>query len=628
MKRFGLEMVMHQLDSKFGEDLENEIRYIRQNDILKLKNTKLPEIVKEHTGLKVNFDSFEGDGAFVMMPDFNRNHVLHDDLRINHFTEEDSKKFFSEKGFIEGIVNLQTGRVYGDFTKVSSDLYLGSTLLNGKSNYTVREAVAILLHEIGHIFTYLELVGRVVRTNWIMEETLLKLKDAKTIEQRTVILKDVEKATKTTIAKRDEIASNARTDEAYSVIVLSKCAEQYKRELDIDIYDSRQWEQLADQYSARYGYAKDLATGLDKLYRDYGHMQYDSTIMHMFCQSLNIGLWGIIATVTVAGGPLVVTLIVTLGLMALGNPVASEYDPPKERFIKLKQSLIDGLKNPKLTKVQKIKYLEDYEVVVNTLEKLNENNNSWIYAVYTFTPWGRRDKAQVKRFQEIEGLNNNDLFAVHSLLGLESTGSRLDHYEPVDLNHIRITGVEALNTGKGFSDDYINKMLQKYHISTSLITKEVYHLSKDKNLKTLTPLVPKDTGGKGESLENTEIPRACFSDSIDGCLLALGIKDKDFKDNKSMTWYMYTPTDKFKGVTNDEVNKSKQVFDSKVTKELWAVEKTPVSHIGEVEVFFDVIDEIKYKPLVPDGKKIDLTKFHDDGFLRSYLRKHKVSRHN
>ena len=36
MKRFGLEMVMHQLDSKFGEDLENEIRYIRQNDILKL----------------------------------------------------------------------------------------------------------------------------------------------------------------------------------------------------------------------------------------------------------------------------------------------------------------------------------------------------------------------------------------------------------------------------------------------------------------------------------------------------------------------------------------------------------------------------------------------------------------
>lgn len=99
----------------------------------------------------------------------------------------------------------------------------------------------------------------------------------------------------------------------------------------------------------------------------------------------------------------------------------------------------------------------------------------------------------------------------------------------------------------------------------------LYHLSRYKNLKILTPKVPETAIS---IYENITIQRVCFSDSIEGCLSAL--QDSPEK------YYVY--------ILDQEIEKNdlyyptvNEVRDAKYTHEVWILKEVKVKCIGIIQ---------------------------------------------
>lgn len=99
----------------------------------------------------------------------------------------------------------------------------------------------------------------------------------------------------------------------------------------------------------------------------------------------------------------------------------------------------------------------------------------------------------------------------------------------------------------------------------------IYHLSKDKNLKVLTPKIPECAVAINEDVKTK---RVCFSDFIEGCLSSL----QDLPNK----YYVYVPDQDLKEAdlhypTVDEVR------DAKRNHEVWIMKEVKVKCIGIIQ---------------------------------------------
>lgn len=119
----------------------------------------------------------------------------------------------------------------------------------------------------------------------------------------------------------------------------------------------------------------------------------------------------------------------------------------------------------------------------------------------------------------------------------------------------------------------------------------VFHVSHNKKIKLLKKRIPESIpiskNGLSYSKEDISIERVCFSLTIDGCLSAIcPIENKNL--------YVYIPIDgkiKFLKPT------IKQVFDSKVTKEVWLLNNVKVKCVGIIHAT-KLINKVKHKNYV------------------------------
>ena len=151
----------------------------------------------------------------------------------------------------------------------------------------------------------------------------------------------------------------------------------------------------------------------------------------------------------------------------------------------------------------------------------------------------------------------------------------------------------------------------------------LYHLSQHNNLKILKPTIPEAVLANKHSLENKHIPRVCFSNSIDGCLLGLQFRDADFKEAPNgILEYVYVAEERSLAdaiiINNDELIDYKLVFDAQITGEVWCLSNIRVKCIGTINVIsYDKKEpkEIKYRPLLTDRMSSDL-RWDEYGFYK------------
>lgn len=143
-----------------------------------------------------------------------------------------------------------------------------------------------------------------------------------------------------------------------------------------------------------------------------------------------------------------------------------------------------------------------------------------------------------------------------------------------------------------------------------------FHISQsDKHEgKVFTPRVPeyltKTKFGKDDPYyEDMEIPRVCFSPSIEGALHAI-TSPGDRIVTGGREYYVYIPEkpiNQYKRITNKELIDRKLVFDAKYTKECWITE--PVKLILYGTIMVDQVSDVKLKTSVTGDAKLSVASF-------------------
>lgn len=183
------------------------------------------------------------------------------------------------------------------------------------------------------------------------------------------------------------------------------------------------------------------------------------------------------------------------------------------------------------------------------------------------------------------------------------TSGDFDKYgKDVDLNKARGPIQESWNDMKRGVNPHSKTLW--FHISMS-----------DKHEgKVFTPRVPeyltKTKFGKDDPYyEDMEIPRVCFSPSIEGALHAI-TSPGDRIVMGGREYYVYIPEkpiDQYKRITNKELIDRKLVFDAKYTKECWITE--PVKLILYGTIMVDQVSNVKLKPSVTGDAKLSVASF-------------------
>jgi hypothetical protein len=146
-----------------------------------------------------------------------------------------------------------------------------------------------------------------------------------------------------------------------------------------------------------------------------------------------------------------------------------------------------------------------------------------------------------------------------------------------------------------------------------------FHVTADKNLdeKVLKPRIPtwvKDLKDPEKIMaetkrwENITTPRVCFSPSIEGCLNSImnihKITNKTFGAEQLYVFIPEKPIDQYQHKTNKEIIRDGDVFDAKVTGEVWITEPVKLKFYGTIQVD-QVKDNGKSYPIIGKNGKPD-----------------------
>lgn len=119
---------------------------------------------------------------------------------------------------------------------------------------------------------------------------------------------------------------------------------------------------------------------------------------------------------------------------------------------------------------------------------------------------------------------------------------------------------------------------------------KLYHLSSEKTkVKRLSPRVPSNYFTKN-GYEDNKTERVCFSNSINGALMALS------RNLKNEILYVYIPLNIDKKIIRNNQFVSRRVPDAKITGEVWVLEPVNCICIGSIQVIKDKGNEgIKFR---------------------------------
>lgn len=309
-----------------------------------------------------------------------------------------------------GSVNRANATVGGFFQKVPCTV--GITYGMAKADdFTNEEIVAALLHEVGHIFSYLETLAYTFSTCFTLFDTVKRLDKAKNTEEKVKIFKGVESATGVTISNQDMIAE-ASDNDTIAISIFSDIYEQTKSEFGASIYDMRSWESLSDQFSSRMGMTVPLATALDKIMRSSGDTSY-STKFQIW--SGTIIRWVVFVLAAMINPVLSIFIILEL-LVLLFNPFKIVYDKPGERLERLRQEILQQMKTKNIPAEQRLVLSHNLETIT-ALIKATDDKELYYEKVWLFFSSKSRDqKAKRVLLQDLQSVANNNLFAAANLL--------------------------------------------------------------------------------------------------------------------------------------------------------------------------------------------------------------------
>ncbi len=412
---FGLEAIAHQ-DTAFFKELAAAFRPICLNRLsasdLEMHSdvcAKVAFLLKKRTNITITLilGKDRGPNAWVFPPQITRNHALYQDWTKNYITNIDGLKHLNKATdkMLHGTLDHNKVLVSGIFAEISCPVTVTLGLLNMA---TAEEVAAIFLHEIGHIWSYFELLTLTAKTNLALRTVRQEFLNAPD-ETKIAIVRQSASALGFTDAEIDAIQKSKALDKIEVAVINSQVRASYS-ELGFSLYDQRGWEFASDQFSTRMGGGAHIVTGLDKMGRRYDDPVYQSLFAHVV--SNVCGIFGYLVLSVATFG------LVPLLSLLLGDPFCDGeiYDRPKERFTRVKHELIAYLRKTDADKARVAEVLNDLATIDKALSKMQDRYGVSHYVWAWLSPSGRRNRNNVAVQQALEVLANNELYVAAAQL--------------------------------------------------------------------------------------------------------------------------------------------------------------------------------------------------------------------
>jgi hypothetical protein len=421
-----MEAIRYQGNSGLFTELTLAIRQLQDSgdfSVEAVDRMKIPAIIYKYTRISTTFAvSTEAgtDNAFCIFPVVNVNSPLLADWRAQHpqwlsgqFVTLDKVMKYSDT--LRGQIDLSTGKVSGVFSKLIAHVAIGPGLLN-KTSFLAQETAALILHEVGHMFTYLEKLAGTVSINMAIATASAALANQKDPKIRLELVYEAQQALRIKLDDPQAMA-DVKEPEIFQALLLKSTVDTYTHSAgNAATYDLRSCEFLSDQFAARHGAGRYLAIGLDKIMRKYHKDAYrgNATFAMVEATKAAMTVLSLLLPMTALAGAL--NLAGVLLMLFAGDPEARIYDQPGERLGRIKNDLVQVLKDTSLKPSLRKTLVDDIEVIDALREQFKDHRTLFNHLWIALTSKRREQYSQLRLQQQLEGLINNDLFVQASKL--------------------------------------------------------------------------------------------------------------------------------------------------------------------------------------------------------------------
>ena len=377
---------------------------------------RLASIVKKHTGIEVETVEVYGDPddkgppmAGISFSLFEEPALQTLDLYLKKAVGKDRDNFTTA---YTGVVNREKSTVSGIFAETPVLLYMKANLVWNEF-YKPSEVAAVILHEIGHVFTSFEFlsegIGRSVFLANATEE-FFSIKDPKKREKYLIEISDEAPSVdeRTDLVVMADIGKNRLY---FQMVLEGSRLNKERAESSNALYAMRSSEQLADQFAVRHGAAKDLAIFMDKFDKKVGEVERRGRVNHLLIESsavLSAALTPLAGFIYIPAGLFLSAYSIVAAIQSSEGPL--EYDRPKERIEAFRNELISLAKQRDLSPQESKRLETEVDIIKNILEGYR-NNRGFVETFFNiFSPSRRKKLKTVELQKELEELANNELF--------------------------------------------------------------------------------------------------------------------------------------------------------------------------------------------------------------------------
>jgi hypothetical protein len=387
----------------------------------------LHEIAKKVTKMnfRFNFARLGGPNAFVIPPQADIASPMRPDeiaTKVKRFGRP-----VSEQELFKGTVDVKTGQVSGIYCEIPIDIFIATEFFTDRNmvGITGMHVAAIACHEMGHGFTYLRYLGRMVLSNVVVAEITRRQHEGADDKVLQEVVKVAEQKTGWRLRDLGEI--NGSTDPLLlQQVVMAGMVESIRSELGTKFYDLRAFEFSSDQFVARHGGAQYIVEALDYMYKSYPayFKEYRGRSANIMSSLMGYGTILMGGLLVVGGVVATLPIGIMLGLLAVLMPLFGKgddgiYDPIPQRYEAMRRELIASAKDAYLTVRQRQEILDQIQAIDDILAPIRNGVKGYfgpdvigeyIKGVFSGKP------AEQKFQRMLENLVNNRLFELSNQL--------------------------------------------------------------------------------------------------------------------------------------------------------------------------------------------------------------------
>jgi hypothetical protein len=387
----------------------------------------LHEIAKKVTKMnfRFNFARLGGPNAFVIPPQADIASPMRPDeiaTKVKRFGRP-----VSEQELFKGTVDVKTGQVSGIYCEIPIDIFIATEFFTDRNmvGITGMHVAAIASHEMGHGFTYLRYLGRMVLSNVVVAEITRRQHEGADDKVIQEVVKVAEQKTGWRLRDLGEI--NGSTDPLLlQQVVMAGMVESIRSELGTKFYDLRAFEFSSDQFVARHGGAQYIVEALDYMYKSYPayFKEYRGRSANIMSSLMGYGTILMGGLLVVGGVVATLPIGIMLGLFAVLMPLFGKgddgiYDPIPQRYEAMRRELIASAKDAYLTVRQRQEILDQIQAIDDILAPIRNGVKGYFGpdVIGEYVKGVFSGKPAEQKFQRmLENLVNNRLFELSNQL--------------------------------------------------------------------------------------------------------------------------------------------------------------------------------------------------------------------